>query len=436
LAPRVRVFVIATQLVALSAVARANPASLVPEPGAAGPGELFVDLNYEYEQDSSHVMREEVGPSVPANGPIPVEKDLVFHQTRHTITPQAELGLSNNVWLYAALPIVVDQTRQLAYDDGVTAANSSTIASHLLPASGFDAQAPSSPPPDGLAFRGVNRNGLDQVHLGLALAPMNQAHDSTKPTWKLGVEARLAVGGVMKFDPTTPSANTNVGTGVDEVRAWTSYDRKLGWAEPWFEAFWQAPFAVTSDSLFQNPGYGAIHVMPPQQAGAAFGLEVYAIDDPHDHNRVSLDLGGSMVAHFDGREYTEMWEVFSYAGSTSKPSNPLILDGNPTATTPQPLAYPGISNIENYLETSARIAIRGELGTHVRFTVLTDLIWKTDHAITFAVAGVNNNGTGVIDPGTAQVNPLYVDLIDLVGHRYISVDNFDFVLGVQGMVLF
>jgi hypothetical protein len=230
---------------ALTSTVHANPAGLVPEPGAASPGEAFLTLDYEYEQDSSHVRRELVGPSVPANGPIPVERDLVFQQVTHTITPRLELGLSHRIWLYGALPIVIDQERQLGYDTGVSAATSSTIADHFFPAAGLDAQAPGSAPPDGLLFRGVDRHGLDQVHVGLALAPLEQIKDDTKPTWKLGAEARVAVGGVMKFDPGDPSGNTHVGSGVDEVRLWTSVDRRLAWAEPWFEAFWQAPFAVT-----------------------------------------------------------------------------------------------------------------------------------------------------------------------------------------------
>ena len=427
---------LAMQMCALTTTVRANPAGLVPEPGAASPGEVFLSFDYEYEQDSSHIEREAVGPSAPANGPIPVDHDLVFHQFTHTITPRAELGLSHATWLYAALPIVIDQARQLAYDTGVTAATSSTIADHFLPSTGFDAQNPGSSPPDGLVFRGVDRHGLDQVHVGLAVAPLEQAKDDTKPTWKLGAEARISVGGAMKFDPTDPGGNTHVGTGTDEVKLWTSFDRRLAWAEPWFEAYWQAPFAITSDSLFQNPGYGSLHTLPAQKAGVSFGVEAYAIDDKQERNRVSLDVGASFVAHFEGREYTEMWEVLSYAGALDNPSNPLILNANPTAATPQPLAYPGVSNIENYLESAVKIALRGQIGPHVHFAAFGDLIWKTDHAITFAVAGVDRNGNNVIDPGTTEVNPLYADIIDLVGHRYISADNFDFVLGLQGMVLF
>jgi hypothetical protein len=64
-------------------------------------------------------------------------------------------------------------------------------------------------------------------------------------------------------------------------------------------------------------------------------------------------------------------------------------------------------------------------------------VWKTDHAISFADAGVDRADDGdLVNPGTDEVNPLHAPLIDLVGHRYRSVDGFDIVLGVTGQVLF
>jgi hypothetical protein len=41
------------QICALTTTVHANPAGLVPEPGAASPGEVFLSFDFEYEQDSS-----------------------------------------------------------------------------------------------------------------------------------------------------------------------------------------------------------------------------------------------------------------------------------------------------------------------------------------------------------------------------------------------
>jgi hypothetical protein len=428
----------------IGATAHANPASLVP-------GGLDRDdridavgtVDYEYEQDSSTIWRESVhDTNADPNSPLPLHRDLAFHQFKHTLTPRLDVGLVRDSWFTVALPVTITQTRELRLDQGVDRTGSSTVVDGLLPSTGFDARDPSTPTTGDLMFRGPDRHGIDQIHVGLGFAPMNQHRDDTKPTWKMGAELRLAIGQVMKFDPAAPTSNSGVSTGVHELRLWTSFDRKLDWIEPWFEIFWQVPLAATSESLFQNPGFGARNTSKSQTAGIQFGLEAYAIDNAADRNRISLDLGTKIVAHFEGRDYSEMWEVF--AGNPA-----LALDADPTMMGVQALPYPGISNIENYLETQAKIAIRAELGPHVRLSAGTDIIWKTDHSITFTDAGVDlptcgagqtshceTSANDVINPGTEEVNPLHNGKIDLVGHRYQAQDNFGIVIAVSGQVIF
>jgi hypothetical protein len=412
------------------ATARANPAGIVPAAGG-----VFATIDYQYEQDSSTITREYLDAGTDPSAPLPTHRDFAFHQYKHTITPKVEIGILPGVWLSADLPIVINQTRELRLGTDVGRDTSPTVAGGLLPAGGFDARDPSTATTGDLMFRGPDRHGIDQVSFGFGVAPMSQADDDTKPTWKMGADFKLAVGKVMRFDREDPNSSTGVGSGVHELKLWTSFDRKLGWAEPWAQFFWQVPVGVTSSSLFQNPGFGADNVQKGQQAGASFGLEAYAIDDG-DHNRVSLELSGRVVAHFEGRDYSEMWEVFAYAGDASVSGNPLVLDSDPTSAGVQALSHPGITNIENYIETSARVALRAQLGPHVRFAALGDLVWKSDHIITFADAGIDRNGDDLINAGTAEVNPLHSDAIDMVGYRYHSIENLGIVIGIQGEVLF
>jgi hypothetical protein len=433
----------------IGATAHANPASLVP-------GGIDRDdridavgtVDYEYEQDSSTIWRESVhDTNADPNSPLPLHRDLAFHQFKHTLTPRLDVGLVRDSWFTVALPVTITQTRELRLDQGVDRTGSSTVVDGLLPSTGFDARDPSTPTTGDLMFRGPDRHGIDQIHVGLGFAPMNQHRDDTKPTWKMGAELRLAIGQVMKFDPAAPTSNSGVSSGVHELRLWTSFDRKLDWPglpviEPWFEIFWQVPLAATSASLFQNPGFGATNTSKSQIAGIQFGFEAYAIDNAADRNRISLDLGTKVVAHFEGRDYSEMWEVL--AGNPA-----LALDADPTMMGVQAMPYPGITNIENYLETQAKIAIRAELGPHVRLSAGTDIIWKTDHSITFTDAGVDlptcgagqtshceTTANDVINPGTEEVNPLHNGKIDLVGHRYQSQDNFGIVIAVSVQVIF
>jgi len=417
-----------------SATAHANPASVVPTIGD-GPNALL-RVDYEYEVDTSNIDREHVGdPGADPLAPLTRQHDLVFHQYKHTVTPRLDVGVYHDTWLSVALPIIVTQARELRLGSGVDRSESPSVLSGYIPESGFDAHDPLTPPPGDLLFRGGERHGLNQLHVGIGVAPMNQRRDDTKPTWKLGVEGRFAVGKIMRFDRLDPSGETGVSEGVHELRLWTTVDRKLGWVEPWFEASWQVPIALRSGSLYQDPGFGSTNAMPGQLATAKFGVEIFVVDDKETRNKISLDLSTRIVGHFEGRGYSEMWEVFAFAGDQRIDGNPLVLDANPLDTGLQALSHPGITNIENYLETAAHLTLAADLG-RVRFALNADIMWKTDHAITFADGGIDRNNNGIVDAGTNEVNPVYAAPIDLVGHRYLSDGNLGVAIGIEGQFLF
>ncbi|HET7502564.1 MAG TPA: hypothetical protein VFK02_16200 [Kofleriaceae bacterium] len=440
---------IAFVLVLATGASHASPAGSVPSALSPGIGEsIHLDIDYEYQLDDARISREQVGdPSADPLAPLPIHRELDYHHTRHLLVPHLELGIYHDFWLSLAVPIVISDTRELDVPAGTDRTTLSTFRNGILTSNGFDAADPGTPPSGAIAFRGITRSGIPELRGGIGVAPMNQARDATKPTWKLGAELRAAIGRVMRFNAAAPGEETGVSTGVHELRLWTSMDRRFHYFEGWFEAFYQRPIYTRHTSLFQDPGFGAVNVDPPQTAGASFGLEAYVVNDRATGNQVSLDLGARLDAHFEGRGYSEMWEVFALAGDRNL-GGPLILDADPTMPGPQDLGHPGISNIESYLETAARIALRGKLGSHVSFAALGELIWRTDHVISFADAGIDlptcptgtprceTNDNDQVTAGTAEVNPLHQPLIDLVGHRYHSEHNRGYVLGVQAALRF
>lgn len=440
-----------------SPAARGNPASLVASAADPGdPADLYLRLDYDYAVETASLWREAVGGAVDPLDPIPRVSDLEFKQFRHRLIPRADLGVFTNTSITVAMPIIIGMQRELTLAPGVARDAARAVTDGLLPAEGFDSRDPGTPLAGDLMFRSPSRSGVDQIHVGMAFALMNQDNDDTKPTWKLGGELRVPIGRVMRFNAASPESETGVGSGLYEVRVWTSVARRYKRTEGWFELFWQAPVAEKDTSQFYVPSserFGGTNLKAGMKGGVAAGLEVYALDDRVTGNRISLDLGGRVDGHFEGRAYTEMWEVFALAGRGA--DSPLVLDGNPVSDDDpmtsdfQPLAHPGITNIENYLELAGRAAIRANLGRYVRFAATLDLVWKTDHAISFADAGVDlptcgtgvsgdceTEDNGVVNPGTAEVNPFHAPRIDLVGHRYHVEDSFGFVIGVQGQVLF
>lgn len=424
------------------AMAYANPAGSVPASGKPGEDIVHVEVDYELAVDSAVITREQVGDPVDPLGLPARARELAFRGRRQLVTPRIELGLFRGLWLSFGVPIVLGQRHELELADGADRMTS-TFTDGILPAAGYDARDPGTAPTGELVFRGVDRAGVTELRAGLGFAPMNQALDDTKPTWKIGAEMRFAVGRVMRFDPVDPSGASGVSTGLHQLRLWTSFDRRYRHFEGWFEASWQVPVHARQRSLFDDPGFGANHTSAGQIAGASFGIETYLVNNRATGNRIGVDLGARITAHFEGRGYSELWEAFALAGDGA-----LNLDADPTTTGVQALRHPGISNIESYLEGAGRVALRGRLGSRVAFAAFGELVRRTDHVISFADAGIDlpTCPTGsprceledneLVSPDSVEINPLHARRIDLVGHRYRSEDNHGYVLGAQVQLRF
>lgn len=431
----------------------------------SGDDRFYLKLTLDYRLDirRSAIRREMAGrPGTDPTDAEPLGRDLVFAGQRHYIVPRMELGLFRDFSLVMAMPYVLSDTRELELDQRDTPcvfgaggtcidrASSSTLRDGIIPMEGYDAQngGVGFAADDPTVFRSPERSGLDQIHAGFTWAPMNQRRDDTKPTWVLGAEGRFAVGKIAAISRDDLDGSDGVGRGVHEVRLWTTVTRRMGWAQPSFEAWWMAPFAIRRESPFNSPGFGARNTDPSQEGGVRFDLDAYAVDQGDEGARLSLGIGGRVVSHFEGRAYTEMWEPFALAGESTS-GGPLVLDADPVASGTQPLDHPGITNIENYLELGAKVHGRIEVGKRLRITALAELGTETEHVITATDAGVDQPTCGgavtsscesdsneLVTPNTVEVNPLHVPRIDLIGHRYHADDVLTFVVGAQLQVVF
>lgn len=476
--------------VARDAARAAEPTEIASVDDVGNKPHVQVTVDYSYEAKRAAVRREwqrTVVDSPP--GVIPVVQDLLFQQSRHTLTPRLAIGFYD-IELAAALPIVLSDSRELSLDQSgdpcifppdpnptcVDRQNSSTVrdiagapdsdgdgipglSDGLLPAEGYDAGDPNTnfSPTGKTVFRGVNRSGLDQIHLGLNWAVTNQARDDTKPTWVVGIELRYSVGKIARFNRFNPTSQDGVSRGVHEFRAETSFSKRSTWAEPYVSLWWMAPTGLRGDtpgdnnsSQFWDVGFGLERKMPQQQAGTIFGLEAWAWENVPQKQKITIQLEGSVSAHFAGRGYSEMWEVFSYAGdAVNNPGGPLVLDSDPTDAGDNPLSHPGTTEIENYLSGAARLGVRGQLGEYAKFGASFQVAFDQGHMITFTDAGNDKNNTGTIEMcstdtsvpkadrvASCEVNPLHEPVIDTVGRRYIVDDSLTFGFFVNGTLMF
>jgi hypothetical protein len=276
---------------------------------------------------------------------------------------------------------------------------------------------------------------------------MNQDRDDTKPTWKIGVEGRVAIGAPMRLNPQNPGSQTSVGRGLHELHAFTSFARRLRWAEPFMKIWWVGPLVETGDSAFRPLGFGQARSAAQQRAGVDFGVDVPVWGQPASPRRVTANAGARINGSFEGLVYTEMWEVFQYAGTPGR-GGPLVLDADPVQAGRQDLAHPGVTTVENHLQMGGNLGVRAHLGK-LQLGLSFALVYTQPHLISFSDAGQDlpTCGAGVSGPcetddnplvnsGTGEVNPGYVSLIDLVGQRYRVDEVFNYALGLEARMLF
>lgn len=439
------------------------------------PFDLFVTVRYEFEARHASIKREFAGlMGSMVDGPVPVVKDLRYKQTRHLLTPRLEVGAFRDLQLHAELPIVLADGREYGWDQTadpcifandpqgrmptcIDIRNSSTVGIdgfRLLPdgtmggGMGYDAGDPMAnfdPVNSKTVFRGVNRKGLDTINFGLTWAPVNQEKDDTKPTWVIGAEFRLSIGQIMKFNRFMPGTEDGVSEGVHWFRASTGLSKRTTWAEPYVFFWWQAPIGVRGDtpedpegSLFWDVGFGQENKTPQQQAGTVFGFEAIPWENKRQKQKIALQLQGRVEAHFEGRGYSEAWELFAYAGDRiDNPGGPLLLDSDPVAAGAQLMSHPGVTDIENYLTWGGRMGVRGQVGERAKFDASFEISGDQQHRISWTDAGREGaDADDVITPGTAEVNPLHRQIIDVVGRRYIAGGSAVFTFLVGGTLLF
>jgi hypothetical protein len=420
-------------------------------------------LSWLHEMKSAFVKRESESGSPPT---IDLIKDLKFNQHRDALDLRVDIGILWDVGFHVDVPVVLSDVSSLSFDQSagsgcvfpgmgptptcVNAQNSTILRDGILPLSpdgstyGLDGQhnRPFSNPSSGV-FRGPDRHGLENLGLGVTWAAFNQARDDTKPTWTLGLEARLDVFKDMRFDPSNPGANTAVGPGYHQFLASTTVSKRFRHFEPYFFAWYMLPVR-TSGSIYQAyPGGNQGAVDPQQQAGAFAGFEAIVWENARKDQGVTLEFRGRATEHFFGRSASELWQPLS--GSSACKTDPtqcrpgidedLNGDGKPDP-------YPGVTETQAYGSFGGDVGINVHVGK-IRFRALGSLTTDMPHFITFANAGVDrpDPATGVKDGRVdsndpREANPVYREAIDLPGRRFKVEGTEIWSLFVQGSIMF
>jgi hypothetical protein len=316
-------------------------------------------------------------------------------------------------------------------------------------------------------FDGPARMGVDQLHLGLHGLIFSQKRHGSLPDWRFGAEFRIAIGKVMDFnrdaegDPvgcSAPSANEwncrpqlndAVGRGVHEIRFFTTLSRysplwKNGGIDAYFHLYFQMPMGYLSSSFYASRydfsgQFGEESKSPtikaPMKGGLHFGGEFRLWEDPVKKHRVSFEVSGMLDGHFEGRDYSEAYELL--AGSPT-----LNLDcTNPSYAhfcsnlrlRDRMLYFPGVGEVENFIRFGARVGFHVQLTGYVKLQLLYTLVHEQEHFLAMDDAGRDNPAgpapvggvctspvgcaDGLVNIGTNEQNPWHRPAIHQAGHR-------------------
>ena len=463
-------------IVALATVAvgSAGAAEITDVPTAFEAADKFdfrARASYFHDESRASLKREGEGP---AQDQIGVFKDLLQTHSRDTMSIRLDAGLFHQLGIFVELPFVLDDSREYRFDQSlgsgcnypgmsgatncVNASNSGTIQDGIVPSGGYDAQAAPGGPvgfPSGsdMVFRGPRRGGagldsLDTLNLGINWAVLSQRRDDTKPTWVLGFEGQISIGNVMKFDRSRPDANHAISEGVHRLIFRTAVSHRFRYVEPYFGLWYLLPIA-RDDSLYIDYGNAQKNQGPQQSAGTAFGLEGIPYEKPERDVKVAIDLRGRIEAKFDGRGYSEGWELFASSPELAcdpkqNPSCDPMAAGNPN-TKYQGQPYTGLTQIQDYAILGADLSLNIQAGKHLRFNAGIGYSHNQSHVITNDDVGQAfdpNQGNGCATPVMGRVtrpceyNPAYRPVINQVGRRFI-VDNLDALrFGLSAQALF
>jgi hypothetical protein len=436
------------------------------------PFDLHFGVSYQYDFKKAAILREwSDGQNTR------LARDLIYRQKRQTVAASIEIGVYKDLAIYAALPIVVSDNRNYEFDQEgdcvfaddpgvgsgeatcVNKSNSTSIRDGIIPRDGFDALEPDDPynSLDGedtnLIFNSPTRRGLDQVHVGIKYGVTNQTKWSHLPNWVIGLEGRFAVGRPMTFSRHTygpdgdPDANHRVGRGIHQIGVWTALSRRYRYLEPFFGAHWMYGMRAGNTELRSFSTDAQTVKNPMQEAGAYFGAEIVPWERKAKQQKVSIILSGSAVLKYNGQGYSEVWELLSDSPALAGVDDP----GNQTCDVAGAIAgdpandandedylsdgggdcraFNGITTIQDYATFGARAALNFHLGKYARLNLGADMQTDTRHFLTAASRGQPDlaGDPDVVDPGTADVNPVRRDVVDSVGRRYAIDDVFQIV---------
>ena len=353
-------------------------------------------------------------------------RELTYARTRQTFFIDARVGLHHDVELYATFPIVISDSWEHSFVEGVGHDNST-----IHPASDQGAVFAGE-------YKSVDRGGFGDMVVGLKWSPMNYYRDKAHATWVLGFEYMAPTGTPMQ------ASNEGVGLGIHELRFFTTISRRaLGIIEPFFNIHGNLRFG-SGGGLFVSKGSTQVRSAPGSSVGTQFGTEIIPWEDLKQDARVELEFGFRMDYVFRGREYSEVWEALASADNPCQPdegcTNTMHTKSEVNKATQQHTVTDGITDVEQYGQFTGWASLHYQPIKQFQLSASFGYSVDTPHFITFGDYGDDLDNKGGVqqansqDPPKNEYSPTFLPSLDAPGNRLRLQDaaTWTLMLSVSG----
>lgn len=436
------------------------------------PFDVHLGVDYAFRYHAAALRREWVH-----QGRRVLARDLVYRSFRHSLVPRIEIGLFRGLAVYAELPVVLKDERDYRFDRSskkgcvepsqaqagtpatcVNKTNSTTLRDGIIPNAGFSAERQGGPflaypnADTHTIFRAPIRKGIDQLHLGLKYAILEQSKITAFPTWIVAFESRLGIGAEQAMKRTmadTPASNAFVGRKIHEFGLWTSVHRRYRYIQPYANGYARWSIAAKKSAMGRINAPGTPNPGPQNKMGVSMGAMIVPWVQPEKKLRFAIELQGNLDYIGRGHAYAQGWELFAdspaligsknpagaacsvaaalqFAGlNPSNPSDYLQTVNNQTPGA-NCVAFSGITKVAAHASLGGTLNLRLNLGPWAELSIGSTLSSTTQHLISGETLGVPNvaGDPNLIDLGTLDVNPQRRDVIDRPGRRYAADDIF------------